>query len=89
MVHHFLVYRSLDPPGTQLVLDILIMALEIAALRDDIDSLTLVVSDRELLPRLAGHGYPVSSRTVMRCGCRKPSAAIPETLRRERRDRRS
>jgi len=34
------------------------MALEIAALRDDIDSLTLVVSDRELLPRLAGHGYP-------------------------------
>ncbi len=57
VAHHFLVDRSLDPPGTQLVTDVLIMALEIAALRDEIGSLTLVVSDRALLTRLAGHGY--------------------------------
>jgi len=57
VAHHLLVDRSWDPPSTQVVLDILIMALEIAALRDEIGSLTLVVSDRALLTRLAGHGY--------------------------------
>jgi hypothetical protein len=49
--------RSLDPPNTQLALDILIIAPAIAALRDDIESLTLVVLDRALLPGLVGHGY--------------------------------
>jgi len=57
MARHLLVDRSLDPPTAQVVLDILIMSLEMTALRDDMSSLTLMVRDRAVLPRLPVHGY--------------------------------
>src|SRR5262249_8896280 len=78
-----LVDGSLDPSGTQLVSVVLIMVLAVAALRDDIESLTLAVSDRACPPDWLSMDVSASSRAVVSRGCRKPSAATPKARRRE------